>query len=425
MNRLHNLQRLRVGAASIFRNLLVNLPIAVVAIVLAAMLWIAVTNEENPTVRRELPFQVSVEKVNVPRSYVVTGTNPERVNVTLVGARNRIGGIRPEDLSVRVDLSGAATAGTAPGQPLRFNAPTEVSVRGRGVQAEALPQTVELTLEPEVRRSVLVRVNTVGSLPIGFDLAEPPSAQPVQAVIVGAKQNVDLVASASADLKLDGLTVNIDKSLSLDPRDSAGHSIGHVSVEPADATVNVKVKQVLFTRQLLVDPRVRGRPAPGYVLGSIQAQPALLGASGSFDALNQASSLSTQDIDVEGATSDVIRTVSIQTPPGVNLTDPKASIVVKVGIQPQNGPGSIGVTPRVIGLGPGLSVVLQSPTVVVNISGPLPALLRLAPSDVAVTVDANGLSAGAYRLDPKVALPPGIQLDGVVPDRVGVIVNSR
>jgi YbbR domain-containing protein len=331
--------------------------------------------------------------------------------------------VRPEDVVVRVDLGGALTGGPAT-QALHYNAPAQVSVRQRGVQAEVSPQSIELTLEPEIQRTVPIKINTVDALPAGFEMVEAPAAQPAEATIAGARENVDLVAAATADVKLGGLTVNLDKPFPLDPRDSAGHSIGHVTIEPQQAAVSLKVKQVLFTRQVTVDPHVRGRPAPGYGVGAVQAQPATINVTGSLDALNQLSTLPTQDVDVEGATSDVVRTVSVQLAQGLTAADPKASVVVRVPIQAQNGPGSIGVAPKIVGLAPGLSAALQTPTVVVNLTGPLPFLLRLTPGDVVATVDASGLSPGTYRLEPKVGLPPGIQMDGIVPDRVSVVIAA-
>jgi len=407
------------ATSRIWRPALTNLPIAAVAVVLATLLWVAVTNEENPTLRREVPFQVPVAEINVPHSYVVGITTPDRVSVTITGARDRVSSVKPEDLIVRIDLGGAVTGGPA-NQPLHYNVPAQVSVRQRGVQAEVAPQSIQVTLEPEVRRTVPVRVHTIDDLPAGFDMAELPVVQPAQATIAGAKENVDLVAEAMADVKLNGLTVNIEKPFSLDPRDSEGHSIGHVTIEPKQASVNLKVRQVLFTRQFMVDPRIRGRPAPGYGVGAVQAQPATVNVTGSLDSLNQVSTLPTQDVDVEGATSDVVRTVNVQLAPGLTAPDPKASIVVRVPIQAQAGPGSIGVAPRVVGVGSGLSASLQTPTVVVNMTGPLPFLLRVTSADIVATVDASGLGAGVYRLEPKVGLPPGIQVDGIVPDRVGL-----
>lgn len=412
----------RGGQRGGWHTVLANIPLAAVSVLLALLLWIAVTNEENPTLRRDLPFDVPVQEVNVPPSFVVSGANPQKVSVTLIGPRGSVTGVRPADLSARVDLSGALGSSIPLDGPLRISARTEVSARARGVRAEAIPASIDVTLEPEVRRVVPVHANQLDALPVGFELSEPLSVQPAEATIAGAKANVDLVQALVADVKLAGLTVNASENVPLEPRDGAGHPIGHVAVQPAAAAVAVKVHQVVYTRQILVDPRVRGRPAAGYAAGTALAEPTTVSVAGSLDALSQVSSLPTQEVDVEGAASDVVRTVPVQLPPGLSQTDSKNSVVVRVPVQIQSGPGSLGVTPRFTGLASGLSVTGQTPTVVVNVTGALPTVLRLSASDVAVTVDVAGLGPGTYRLEPKVSLPSSLQLESVVPDRVALTI---
>jgi hypothetical protein len=77
-----------------------------------------------------------------------------------------------------------------------------------------------------------------------------------------------------------------------------------------------------------------------------------------------------------------------------------------------------------VGVSTGLTASLQTPTVVVSLSGPLPTLLQLTQADIVVTVDASSLGPGVYRLEPKVGLPPGILVDGVVPDRISLTLSS-
>jgi YbbR domain-containing protein len=89
------------------------------------------------------------------------------------------------------------------------------------------------------------------------------------------------------------------------------------------------------------------------------------------------------------------------------------------------GPGSVGVQPRIVDLGPNLSATMSSPTVAVAVSGPLADVLALKPSDVSVTLDASGLGPGTYRLEPRVTAPPGISVEGTVPDRVEVVIGGQ
>ena len=139
------------------------------------------------------------------------------------------------------------------------------------------------------------------------------------------------------------------------------------------------------------------------------------------DELKNLMAVSTDVVDLEGADRDVVRPVRLQLP--YDLTSPQQSVVAFVAIQVVRAPGSIGVVPRVLNLGPGLTATLATPIIALNLSGPLGDLAQLRPTDVSVTVDAGGLGAGTHRLEPKVSFPPTLQLDAVVPERVEVIIS--
>lgn len=410
--------RLFSALTTITRSLANNVPLALVSLALATTLWVAVTNEENPTLRREFPLDVPVESINTPRSVTVTGLQPSRVRVTLIGPKDTISAVRPQDLTARVDLSGAGAAGA---NATTYTAPVEVSVKQHGVRTDISPPTAQVTLEPIVKRSVPVRVNRVETLPLGFELTDPLTAQPSEVTVIGSKENVNAVDAAVANVKLSGLTVSVNQSLPLDPQDSAGHSI-RVTVDPSTTTVSVKLRQVLFTRQILVDPRLHGRPAPGYAVVSSRADPTTVNVIGPVDVLRQIATASTADVDIEGATSDVIRTVALQLPNGASVSDAKSNVVVTVSIQPQRAPGSMGVVPRLVGMQAGLTAALQTPVVQVNLTGPAPTLLHLTPADVTAVVDLTGLGPGAYQLAAKVSAPAGVQVDSVLPDRISVLI---
>ncbi|MGI8553132.1 MAG: CdaR family protein [Dehalococcoidia bacterium] len=403
-------------------SLATNIPVALLSLALATTLWVAVTNEENPSLRRQAPFDVPLTDLNTPLAMTVTGLRPARIRVTLIGPRSRVSGVQTGDVTARVDLAGVNTSGPLPAA-LSYTATVVVSVRQRGVRAEADPGSVEVTLQPIARRGVPVRIGLVDTLPLGYELSEPASAQPGEAIIFGSKENVDAVDVVVASVKLTGLTVSITPTVTLDPQDSAGHS-HRVTVEPASATVSLKVHQVLFTRQILVDPQIRGRPATGYASAVTKVEPVTVKVVGPVDVLNQISTAPTQDIDVEGATSDVIRSVGLQLPNGATLADPKNTVVVTIAIQAQRGPGSIAVAPRLTGLQPGLSAATDRTTVVVNLSGPVPALIRLTDKDVSITLDLTGLGPGAYRIEAKAGPLQGVQVDSINPDHVGVVISN-
>jgi YbbR domain-containing protein len=247
--------------------------------------------------------------------------------------------------------------------------------------------------------------------------------EPAEVTITGTRRDIDSVECAAAVLRLTGLTVSVSNQVPLDPRDAAGRAIGGVTVLPPTATVNAKIRQDLFPRQLVTDVRLQGRPAAGYAVTSVRVEPPLASVVGPLDTVGSLNSIPTEVIDIEGAKSDIVRAVALEIPPGVSSGDRRS--VVTITIQPVRGPGSVGVAPRIMNLDAGLTATLNTPVVAVLITGPLPDVLALKPADVTVTVDATGLGPGTHRLEPKVVVPPNLALDGTSPDRVEIAIGSQ
>jgi len=174
---------------------------------LAIVLWAFVTNQENPSLRKDVSFQVSsFDPVNVPKGMLVTRETPNDITVTLIGPRTAVNDVRTEDIQINVDLSGA-DSNVPGGGAVVYTAPVKGSVKQRGggrVRAQLDPTDVRVTLEPVVRRSVSVRINSTDAPPIGFELESQPVADPSEATVSGLRQNVDAVDAVYADLKLTG-----------------------------------------------------------------------------------------------------------------------------------------------------------------------------------------------------------------------------
>jgi len=403
------------------RSLLTNLPLLVLSLGLSTVLWAYVTNQENPSLRKEVSFQVSsFDPINVPKSMIPTTKTPNDVTVTLIGAKDAVAAVRTEDIQLHVDLAGA-DASNPGGSAVNYVAPVKATVRRRAVRAEVNPASVRVTLEPVARRTVPVKVNSIDAAPIGFELETQPVADPPEATITGLKQNVDAVDAVFADLKLTGLSVSTSVPLPLSPRSSDGRALSEVTVSPATASVRITIKRTVFNRQSFVSVRTHGKPATGYQVVDLSTDPTSVTTAGALDTLNDVTTISTEDVEIEGATQDVKRVVALRPPPGITVVTPRnVSAVVRV--EPARGPGAILVAPRLVGLASGLTAQLATTALAVSFVGPLPQVLALRPGDVTATVDLSNLGPGSYSLEPRLSLPPGLDRDAVTPPHVELVI---
>lgn len=442
------------------RATLANLPLLLLSLALALALWVYVTNAENPTLSRRfdaLAIHTTGQDItHIPENAVVTDVNPALVSVHVSGPTGQINSLQAGDIQLHLDLShpaegvlcevpqivepsASATASAvpaaspsatpAPARSTVCTVPVRATVRGHSsVSADIVnppdaQHLVTVTLAPIVRRTVQVKVGTIGVLPVGFEISAPPTAAPAEIVVSGLQQDVSNVDAAYADLSLSNLGADTTTSLQLNARDASGRQVGDVQVQPQTVQVHVGIKRTIYPRDFYVSVPIKGVPAPGYTVVGQTVDPTSVTAQGTLDALNAVTTIPADGVDVGNATADVKTVVTLRPPQGITVGAVK-TVAVTVAIQPLHGPGSVVVAPRFVNLGQGLYAQSTTLSLTIAFSGPEPQILALKAGDIQATVDLSGLGPGNYNREPKVTLPQGFDLDANQPLRVDFTIQA-
>ena len=166
------------------------------------------------------------------------------------------------------------------------------------------------------------------------------------------------------------------------------------------------------SRRVPIRPAVDGDPAPGYVVGKMEADPAMVDVAGPESAVMRATEAVTEPVPVGGARERVRETVTVGVlDPALRISGAKSTIVT---VAIQLAPLERTLRGRPVhrrNLGDTLDAQVDPVTVDVMLRGNREALARLDPDDIAAYVDLTDLGAGEYA-----ALP--VHVDA--PDRVGV-----
>jgi YbbR domain-containing protein len=93
----------------------------------------------------------------------------------------------------------------------------------------------------------------------------------------------------------------------------------------------------------------------------------------------------------------------------------RRTVTVTISIEPAPGARAITVAPTVVNIPNGLTVVIQTTSLTVRISGDTPVINELTPADIQATVDATGLAEGVHSLAVKVTVPNNVTLDAIEP----------
>ena len=405
-----------------FRWLASNLRTFLLAFGLALAVWVTAVTAANPDETQIYPNPIPIEFIGQDPGLIMTGgTIPQQVEITLRAPHSVWQSLLSGESSVRaiVDLTGLGS-GTH-----MVNVQMQIDTRPVRI-ISVTPQTFDLSLEPQVTRSLAIFLALTGNPAIGYQVGNAV-LDPAEVVINGAESLVSQIDHIQATLDLTDARQNISASIPLQVVDVNGTVIRGVTVLPESVQVSLPIIQQGGYRDLAVKVMTVGNPASGYRPTSVAALPPIVTVySANSDTIDSMPGyVETASLDLSGAKEDIEKQLGIILPPGVTLIGDQF-VTVKVGIAPIESSLPISyLQVGMIGLATGLQAHLSPVTVDIILSGPSPVLDSLAFSDVHVQVDLTGLTPGTYQLTPKVSIvQQNVTVESILPQTVEVIITS-
>lgn len=394
-----------------------NSGLAVISLVLAFGLWIFVTDAENPEQTRVLPVDIPVRPVNRPTDVAVgdtLGSTRLRIRVE----ENVFDSLTKDDFQATVDLDGLTVG--------QYELPVDAKpLTGRGNLriVEVLTPRITVKLAQLISKPVPVELERRGEPPSDFELSQT-KLEPDTAVVSGPQDRVAAVTKAVASVDVQGRTESFNTAVRLEPRDQSGLLVQGVEVNPAVIDVRIGIEQKSFSRALAVSPQVKGTPRQGYVFLGASVEPAVVTVFGSQTFVEQAVAILTQPVDIDDATSDISRTVSLNLPTGTSVKG-GINVTVKVKITAVTGQQAFAVPITVNGLADNLKIAGSLPPAQVFLFGPLTDLIKVNPDDIKATIDVDGKDAGTHKVSAKVTAPNGLEVRSVSPQDIDVTLEHK
>jgi YbbR domain-containing protein len=407
----------RAAITSVFGNV----SLAVLSAALGLSLWVFVTNRENPREVQTFNSAITVKFINVPKDLAIANVSVNTVRIRVEASKSDLNDLRAEDFHATVNLGGFTKGDVS--------AAVEVTPPRSSVSiVDTSPATIDVTLDNLTTKEVPVSVNLVGSPQQGYRAVESSEeASPPTVTVSGAASLVASVDAAWADVILTGRHVNLDRErIDLVPRDASHRDVGLVTVDPSASAISVQVQQQDFTKTVIVNPVITGAPAAGYNIVGVATNPALVQVTGPATLLatiDAVQGLPTAEVAIDDSRADVVRTVAVVVPSGVQLQG-SASVEVTVSIRPARGEATFRVIPQVRNVGGGLALTI-SEGITITLAGDIPTLDALTPEAIVAIADAQGLEAGLHLLPVAVTPPAGTTVVSVEPAQLGIALTPR
>jgi len=388
-----------------------NIPMMVLALILAALAWIVAVEEGDPTLEERYPQIIPVTPSGLPEGTIIVGEFNARVQVTVRAPESVWRSLRFDDFTIIVDLTGLDAG--------EYRVPVQVTLNRHPSRVTVEPEYVTLALEPEAERIVPVRVHIEGEPALGY-LRRAETVIPYQATVSGPSTYVGRAVEAFTQISVQDATADIERKLQLLIQDSEGQPVPYVTLTPDEVNVHIPIEPSGRYRSLAVKVVLEGQIASGYLNPHISVEPPAVTVYGALDVIAALPGfIETEPIDIEGAQADIIARPALNVPPSVAVVIGEQPVVT-ISIEAIQSSLTMEVTPELQGLEPGLTATVSPETVEVILSGPLPLLEALEPGDVRIVLDLFELSRETHQIEPQIVVPEGVAAQSINPATVQV-----
>jgi len=275
-------------------------------------------------------------------------------------------------------------------------------VSGEQISERALRIPLEFTNLP-------AQLEVVGDPPANVDVRVRGSSGALSRIATGELVAILDLRTARAGQRLFHVTGN-------DVR--APFGIDVVQVTPSNVSIRFEPS---VTKRVPIVAGVEGEPAPGFVVGTVTADPAAVEVVGPAGALQALTEAITEPVSVAGAAGPVTETVTVGSPdPSVRLKVPQAArVTVNIAAAPIEWTVD-GVVVQVRNAT--RPVQLMTHAVTVHVRGPRESR-SVTAGDFDASVDVSGLRAGQFDLPVHVVPPARIGVERVDPLQVRVRIR--
>lgn len=411
-------------------KILNNLPLKIISIIIAIIIWYVVTSVSDPIVTRtfsDIPVQIT------NASYIAEGRKTYQVSeqyqsiaVSIKGNRSVVKGVTADDITVTADLTQIVTMDTDP-----VYVPVTAVCSGissnSNVTIHTQTATIPIEIEDVDSAQFPISVDVGDTQPAKeYEIGEQ-TADPDTITISGPESLIQKISSVVAKVDVSGMSqsgtvkgtlVVIDKNLD----EMSETQMNFLTFETGSREVDVNI--VLWRKQtgIQLEAEYTGTPEHGYQVTDITTTPEEITVAGSDEALSALAAngnkltIPAELINIDGQSSDTDITVDIgdvlSDDSDMMITSSAETVTVHVSILP-NGSQEYQLDVDQIqrkNLGSNLTVQYDQTQIPVRIKASDEDLETFDISQVTASIDFSGLSAGDYQVPVRIDLPDDYEL---------------
>jgi YbbR domain-containing protein len=405
-----------------------NLTSAVMAVVMALLVWIGATSLELDRVTFPTAAQaqgIPIQLKNKPEGLIVLEGEEQFVRVDLSILRDEMNRLTVSDFVAEADLSGLG--------PGEHQIPVTIRPQPYAPPSRLLgpiPDRIIVELDEVMTRTIPIEAELLdrSSLPQTYRVLNF-GTDPAAITISGPRSIIEPIEKVVAQARIEGARETVVRSVRPQLVGLATADNRWVTTNVEQVSVEIEIGLRPGYRDLIVRVDVQGEPAPGYWVSSITPEPALMTVVGQPEVISALNGIvATEPIDVSGLSEGTFsRATRLQLPEGVSPLN-EGIVDVGITIEPQTSSKRVSVSPTVSGLQPGLVVsdigIIPS-EVTVLLKGPITELENLDLEEVLVTLDVTERGLGTHLITPIIQPPGTLVAESLNPELVEVTITEE
>lgn len=265
-----------------------NRALKVLALVIAIVLWLYVSVEQDPLSQRSYNVPVTVENLSADKIATLT---KETVRIEVMGRDSRLDAVTAEDFKAYVDLKNVKTGeGEA---DVKLSLPSEVYF------AKVEPKTVRVFVDRREGETMSVDVVRTGMLPDGVSI-DALTVEPQNVFVSGNEEALEAVAKAGVELDLSDVYADTKKEFTVRLFDYEGNIIesSELKAYPEKVTLDIKARAVDVQKTVPIQAELTGSLANGIQVDRVTVEPATAIVEGSPETVAKIKEVKTEPIDL-------------------------------------------------------------------------------------------------------------------------------
>ena len=306
------------GAGKVKNFLTTDIPIKLLSLVLAIVLWIYVVillNPETDVIISDIPVTFSDSVALTNENYVIVNEKPYTIELKLRGTRSILSGVDKNNISAYVDLAGYKKVGT-------FSLPIRVVLPFEQITVlEKKPHSINLTIDKIITRKFPILAALNGEPKDNF-VAMPPTTSQSIVEVKGPQAIIDSIDKAIVQINVESTTQDVIDLQKIKLLNSNGNEITSKLFTTFPDKVEVRCS-ILYKKKVPIKAMFTAQTElfNAEIVGNSEVN--ILGKQ---DIINTITEIRTETIKDEAVKADAQLTVPIIIPNGV-IVEPKINEV--------------------------------------------------------------------------------------------------